>query len=78
MIWGATWRFQWPRFSGQKLMSAIHGDMVVWSDNRDGPDLGTSKTGCTNCSDNRFDVYSYNVDTAEEKLLVALSPSEYG
>ena len=37
-----------------------------------------AKAGCTNCSDNRFDVYSYNLDTAEEKLLVALSPSGYG
>ena len=68
---------------GRQLMPVIHGDMVVWSDNRNSPARGTSKAGCTNCSDNRFDVYSYNLATAEEKPLVESGghngrPSIYG
>lgn len=55
---------------GQQLMPAIHGDMVVWSDNRNRSDDTTSNEGCANCPDNPFDIYSYNLETAEGKPLV--------
>ena len=55
---------------GQQEMPAIHGDTVVWSDNRNSPDQGTAKAGCSNCSDDRLDIYSYNLATEEEKPLV--------
>ena len=63
---------------GRQSMPAIHGGTVLWSDKRNGPNLGTSKAGCTNCSGHRFDVCSYDLDTVEEKLLVALNASGYG
>ena len=52
---------QWP---------AIHGDMVVWADNRNSPVMGTRIAGCHNCPDNRFDIYSYDLTTGEERPLV--------
>lgn len=55
---------------GTQLMPDIHGDTVVWSDNRNSADRGTPKAGCGNCSDNRFDIYSHNLASAKEKPLV--------
>ena len=54
---------------GQQLMPAIHGDTVVWTDNRNRREQATSRAGCTNCPDNRFDIYSYNLATEVEKPL---------
>ena len=55
---------------GQQKTPAIHGDMVVWSDNRNRPEDAPSQAGCSNCPDNPFDIYSYNLKTAEERPLV--------
>ena len=55
---------------GAQLGPAIYGDTVVWTDNRDSPQRGTNKSGCGNCADNRFDIYSYNLATGEERPLV--------
>ena len=55
---------------GQQKLPAIHGDTVVWSDNRNSPARGTVRAGCGYCSGNRFDIYSYNLATEEEKPLV--------
>ena len=56
-------------FPGQQMAPAIHGDMVVWSDNRNRPEDAPSWAGCSACSDNPFDIYSYNLETAEERPL---------
>ena len=34
------------------------------------PVMGTPEAGCGNCSDNRFDIYSYDFTTGEERPLV--------
>ena len=54
---------------GQQMAPAIHGDMVVWSDNRNRLEHAPSRAGCSNCPDNPFDIYSYNLKTAEERPL---------
>ena len=55
---------------GQQRAPAIHGDMVVWSDNRNRPEDAPFRAGCSNCPDNPFDIYSYNLKTGEERPLV--------
>ena len=55
---------------GAQLRPAIYGDTVVWTDNRNSPQRDTTKSGCSNCADNRFDIYSYNLATGEERPLV--------
>ena len=54
---------------GQQETPAIHGDMVVWSDNRNRPEDAPYNEGCSNCPDNPFDIYSYNLKTGEERPL---------
>ena len=54
---------------GQQETPAIHGEMVVWSDNRNRPEDAPSRAGCSACPDNRFDIYSYNLKMAEERPL---------
>ena len=68
---------------GKQRHPAIHGDIVVWSDNRNSPEIGTRTAGCHNLPDRRCDIYSYNLATGEEKLLVQTgnnngSPSIHG
>ena len=54
---------------GAQQEPAVHGEIVVWADNRNSPVMGTIRAGCGNCPDNRFDIYSYNFSTGEERLL---------
>ena len=68
---------------GSQTNPAIHGDLVVWSDNRASPSLGKSGAGCTNCWDNRFDIYLYDFATNEEQPIAVsgflnTEPSVYG
>ena len=68
---------------GHQRQPAIHGDIVVWSDNRNSPQIGTRAEGCHNLPDRRCDIYSYNLATGEEKLLAQTgnnngSPSIHG
>ena len=68
---------------GKQRHPSIHGDIVVWSDNRNSPEIGTRAAGCHNLPDRRCDIYSYNLATGEEKLLVQTgnnngSPSIHG
>ena len=63
--------------------SSISGELVVWSDNRHSPLMGTSKVGCQNCPQNRFDIYLRDLSTGEERALVETgflnsSPSIHG
>lgn len=58
----ATSGHHWP---------AIHGDTVVWTDNRNSPARDTRKAGCSNCADNPFDIYVYDFTTGQETLLHA-------
>lgn len=53
---------QWP---------AVHGESVVWADNRNSPVRGTRKAGCSNCTDNPFDIYAYAFTSGRETLLYA-------
>ncbi len=55
---------------GSQRNPAIHGDTVVWADNRNSKTLGTSKSGCGDCPDNRFDIYSYDFATGLDRPLV--------
>ena len=55
---------------GAQQQPAIYGDTMVWKDNRNSPQRGTPKSGCGNCTDNQFDIYSYNLVTGEERPLV--------
>ena len=54
---------------GSQMSPAIYGDIVVWADNRDSPTMGTTKAGCGNCPENRFDIYMYNFETGQELVL---------
>ena len=58
---------------GQQRAPAIHGDMVVWSDNRNRPEDAPTTEGCSNCPDNPFDIYAYNLKTGEERPLTQTS-----
>ena len=55
---------------GRQEMPAIHGYTVVWTHNPNRPPRGIAVPGSTSKPDNRFDIYSYNLDTEEEKPLV--------
>ena len=54
---------------GSQWLGAIHEDRVVWADNRNSPTLGTVQAGCSNCPDNRFDIYLYDFNTRKELVL---------
>lgn len=55
---------------GSQESPAIHGSTVVWADNRNSPVAGTPEAHCSNCPENRFDIYAMNLDTGEERVLV--------
>ena len=55
---------------GSQRSPAIHGTMVVWADNRNSPAMGTSKAGCGNCPENRFEIHALDLSTGEERVLV--------
>ena len=55
---------------GAQIQPAIHGNTVVWADNRDSPAMETTKAGCSNCPENRFDIYAFDLATGEERVLV--------
>ena len=70
---------------GDQREPAIHENYVVWMDNRNRPnDLSTrGGSGCENCADNWQDIYLYDFDTGEERLIVQTSalnasPAVYG
>ena len=57
---------------GAQREPAIHENYVVWMDNRNRPnDLSTrGGSGCGNCAENWHDIYLYDFDTGEERLIV--------
>ena len=55
---------------GSQRSPAIHGNTMVWADNRNSPVMGTTKAGCSNCPENRFDIYGLDLTTGEERVLV--------
>ena len=55
---------------GSQRSPAIHGNTMVWADNRNSPAMGTTKAGCSNCPENRFDIYALDLTTGEERVLV--------
>ena len=55
---------------GSQRSPAIHGNTMVWADNRNSPAMGTTKAGCSNCPENRFDIYGLDLTTGEERVLV--------
>ena len=55
---------------GSQRSPAIHGSTVVWADNRNSPTLATTEAGCSNCPENRFDIYGLDLATGEERVLV--------
>ena len=68
---------------GYQGSPAIHGSLVVWTDGRNSPHLGTVKEGCSNCAENRRDIYLYDFNSGEEREVVATgglnaSPSIHG
>ncbi|MDX1417042.1 MAG: hypothetical protein R3293_22750 [Candidatus Promineifilaceae bacterium] len=56
---------------GVQQQPALDGDWVIWSDNRDSPLHGEPLEGCANCPDNPFDIYAYNLQTGETRVLAA-------
>ena len=54
---------------GAQHWVAIEGDRVVWADNRNSAILGTDRSGCFECPDNRFDIYLYDFTTGDELVL---------
>ena len=55
--------------AGAQHWVAIEGDRVVWADNRNSAILGTDRSGCFQCPDNRFDIYLYDFTTGDELVL---------
>ena len=41
---------------GAQHLVAIEGDRIVWADNRNSGIMGTDRSGCFDCPDNRFDI----------------------
>jgi hypothetical protein len=68
---------------GAQQDPSIHGDLVVWADNRNSPQRDTILAGCGNCPENRFDLYLYDFKTqivrpiVEDEWLKA-SPTVFG
>ena len=54
---------------GAQHWVAIEGDRVVWADNRNSAILGTDRSGCFECPDNRFDIYLFDFTTGDELVL---------
>ena len=52
---------------GRENTPVIHGDTVVWTHNPNKPPRGLAVPGSTARPDNRFNIYSYNLATAEKK-----------
>ena len=55
--------------AGAQHWVAIEGDRVVWVDNRNSAILGTDRSGCFECPDNRFDIYLFDFTTGDELVL---------
>ena len=60
---------------GSQQSLAVHGDTVVWTDNRNSPLVDTPNgdlpsPGCGDCPENRFDIFSYDFSTGKERVLV--------
>ena len=55
---------------GSQRSPAIYGHTVVWADNRSSPALSTAEAGCSNCPENRFDIYALDLTAGEERVLV--------
>lgn len=55
---------------GSQWNPSVHGDPVVWQDNRDSPTLGTPNSGCGDCPDNKYDIYLYDFSSGIERPLV--------
>ena len=55
---------------GSQRSPAIHGTTVVWADNRNSPAMATAESGCSNCPENRFDIYTLDLTIGEERVLV--------
>ena len=55
---------------GREDAPAIHGERVVWTHNPNRPPRGLAVPGSTARPDNRFNIFSYNLATEEEKALV--------
>ena len=56
---------------GAQQGPALHGNTIVWADNRNSPLKGTGKSHCTNCTSNPFDIYAYDFTSGQETLLFA-------
>lgn len=56
---------------GVQQQPALFNDLVVWADNRNSPVHGEPLEGCSNCPENPFDIYSYNLQTGETAVLAA-------
>ena len=56
--------------SGMQTNPSIHGDLVVWQDNRESPHKGTPKEGCGNCPENRFDIFLFDFKTLESRTII--------
>ena len=54
---------------GVQSLGAIDGVRIVWSDNRSSANLGTDRSGCLDCPDNRSGIYLFDF-TAGERFLV--------
>ena len=56
---------------GAQWVPAVHENFVVWADNRNRPKDATVRPGCFDCPDNRFDIYTYDFNTGEERVIYA-------
>ncbi len=68
---------------GAQQDPSIHGDLVVWADNRNSPQRDTILAGCGNCPENRFDIYLYDFKTQKARPIVEdewlkASPTVFG
>ncbi len=56
--------------SGEQQFPRIDGDLLIWLDNRANPDPDSSLSGCSNCPENRKDIYLYDFETGTSRPLV--------
>jgi Tol biopolymer transport system component len=55
---------------GEQQFPRIDGDLLIWLDNRANPDAGGDMAGCSNCPENRKDIYLYDFETGTSRPLV--------
>ena len=63
---------------GAQRLGTIDGDRIVWSDSRNSANLGTDRSGCSDCPDTRSGIYLFDFAFGERLLVTEQDESGTG